>query len=102
MGYISHTKVLSSCMLRFLPYHEKLGEVLSNSLCSLYLYNSAGISDTQHQFFFMLITFKRSCSNHVMNSYVIYFIISIEVLYITTSILHVDVEVINKKVGNIC
>ena len=50
MGYISHPNVLSSWMLGFLPHHEKLGEVLSNTLWILHLWTSDDVSAAQHHF----------------------------------------------------
>ena len=38
-------------MLVLLPYHSKWGEVLSNALCILHLYNSASFSTGKHLLF---------------------------------------------------
>ena len=51
MGYISHTDVLSSSMIGFLPYHENIVEVLSNPLWILNLWTSADVSASNHHLF---------------------------------------------------
>ena len=59
MGYISHTKVLSSWMLGFWTYHGKWGEVLSNTLWSLHLLTSADVASAQHHLFaFLLLSIR--------------------------------------------
>ena len=50
----------------------------------------------------VLITVKKTLSNHVVHAYVVYFIHSIELWDISTSIFHVYTEFINKKVSDIC
>ena len=51
MGCISHTNVLSSWMLVFLPYHANWGELLSNALCIFHLCTYGYVSDSQHHLF---------------------------------------------------
>ena len=51
MGYIPHPKVMSSWMMVFLPYHTKLGEVLSNTLWSFYPKTSDDVSAAQQHLF---------------------------------------------------
>ena len=46
IGYISHKKVMSSCMLVFLTYHEKLGEVLSYVMFQAKISPSVSFSGT--------------------------------------------------------
>ena len=60
----------------FLPYHKKLGEVLSNALCILHLYNSA-IFFQHSTIFFMLINGKKNFSNNDVNDSVVYSVIYI-------------------------
>ena len=52
--------------------------------------------------FLILITVKKTCSEHVVNYYVVYFILSIDSRGISTSSFHGYAELINYKVGNIC
>ena len=52
--------------------------------------------------FFMLVFFNEGCCNHVVYTYVVKFIISIEPRCIFTSILQVCIKLINKKVSNVC
>ena len=42
-------------MLGFWPYHTKWGEVLSNALCSLHLWNYSDVSATQNHLFSCLL-----------------------------------------------
>ena len=46
--HISHTKVLSSRILGFLPYYEKRGGLLYNALFSLNIWTSADVSAAYH------------------------------------------------------
>ena len=101
MGYISYPKVLSSCIMVFLPYHAKWGKLLSNKMLSLHIYTADDVSAVQHHVF-MFITVNKACYNNVNNDYDVSFILSIDPWCITTSSFYGDVVVINKKVGNIC
>ena len=83
-----------------LPYHAKLGELLSNAMCIFHLYNLADVSATQYHFF-VFINVKDICSNHVVNYFIALFIISIDPLGINISSFNGYAEFINKKVGNI-
>ena len=53
-------------------------------------------------FIFMLITLNNACSNHLMNASVVSLNISIYPWWINNIIFHGYVEIINKKVGEIC
>ena len=55
MGYISNPNVLIDWMIGFLPYHEKWGEVLSNTLWILHICTSVDIYDSQHHLFAFLL-----------------------------------------------
>ena len=101
MGYISHPKVMSSWMIGFLPHHAKWGELLSHTMSSLHICTPAYVYDEQHHFF-MLITVNKSWYDHFITASVVYLILSVDTWLITTISFHGYVEVINKKVGNIC
>ena len=51
MGYISHPKHSSSCMIVFWQYHAKWVDVYSNSLCRFHPWNYADVSTAQHHLF---------------------------------------------------
>ena len=50
MGYISHPNFISSWMMGFLRYHEKLGDVLSYGLGILNLWTSTDVTAAQKRF----------------------------------------------------
>ena len=50
-------------MLGFWPYHANWGEVLSNSVWSLNLWNSAGVSASHHHFFSLWLLSRRPVLN---------------------------------------
>ena len=89
-------------MLGFLPYHEKWGEVLSNALWIFSYINFFWCFWCAAPFVLMLITVNNTWSNHYVNDYVVYFIISVYPWCITTISFHGYDEFINQKVGDIC
>ena len=100
MGYISHPKVLSSWILG--SYHTMQSEVRYCIMyCEVWIYKFLLVSMLNSTIFCALIPVKNAWYNHIMDTSVVYFIISVDPLCIISSIFHRDVEFINKKVGNI-
>ena len=60
MGYISNPKVLSSWILGFWPCHANWGEVFSNALWSLHIWNSDDVSDSEHHLFACWLLSRRN------------------------------------------
>ena len=52
--------------------------------------------------FSILITVKKTWYNHIVNAYVVYFVLSIDSWGIVASIFHGCAEVVNYNICNIC
>ena len=101
MGYMSHTNDMSSGILRRLPQQANSGGAVIHCTVDFVSIALKGFFSCTTPFILMLITSNKGCYNHVVDTYVVMFIITIDTSWISTSSLQVYVKLIKNKVSNI-